>query len=106
MHPLQEERKGGENMDKIGGMNFGKALFWLKGGFKLRRRGWNGKEQFIYYVPEGAYPPCSEAGETLVNEKGLVEYRDYIAIKTVQGTVVPWVASQTDLLAEDWEIVS
>jgi hypothetical protein len=36
----------------------------------------------------------------------MVPYRDYIAMKTAQNDVVPWVASQTDVLAEDWEIVN
>jgi hypothetical protein len=34
-----------------------------------------------------------------------VPYQAYIAMKTVQGTVVPWLASQTDMLAEDWEVL-
>ena len=84
---------------------FGHALEWLKDGFSVCRQGWNGKHQLIYYVPAGNYPPCTEIGESLCNEDGLVEYRAYIAIKTEQGTVVPWVASQTDMLAEDWVVV-
>ena len=40
-----------------------------------------------------------------MNEDGLVEYGAYIAMKTTQGNVVPWLASQTDMLAEDWMIV-
>ena len=37
--------------------------------------------------------------------RGLVEYGAYIAMKTAQGNVVPWLASQTDMLAEDWIII-
>ena len=86
-------------------MDFGKALEKLKEGKKVRRKGWNGKGMFIYYVPKGEYKPYTEIAEQLVNENGLVEYGAYIAIKTVQGNVVPWLASQTDILAEDWEVV-
>ena len=86
-------------------MNFGEALKKLKEGRKVRRKGCNGKGMFIYYVPKGEYKPCTVIAEQLVNENGLVEYGAYIAIKTVQGKVVPWLASQTDILAEDWEVV-
>lgn len=85
--------------------DFGEAIRWLKHGFKVSRMGWNGKRQFIYYVRPGNYKPCTDAARTIVNEDGNVPYRDYIAIYTVQGTVVPWVASQTDILAEDWHLV-
>ena len=86
--------------------SFGEAIRLLKRGHKVSRRGWNGKGQFIYYVSPGNYKPCTDAARTIVNEDGNVPYRDYIAIYTVQGTVVPWVASQTDILAEDWYIVA
>ena len=86
-------------------MNFGEALEKLKDGGKVRRKGWNGKGMFIYYVPKGEYKPCTVIAEQLVNENGLVEYGAYIAIKTVQGNVVPWLASQTDMLADDWEVI-
>lgn len=86
-------------------MNFGEALEKLKEGKKVQRQGWNGKGMFIYYVPKGEYKPCTAIAEQLVNENGLVDYGAYIAIKTVQGNVVPWLASQADMLAEDWEVV-
>ncbi|MGN9136032.1 DUF2829 domain-containing protein [Clostridium sp. HCP1S3_B4] len=86
-------------------MNFGKALEKLKEGKKVQRQGWNGKGMFIYYVPNGEYKPCTVIAEQLVNENGLVEYGAYIAIKTVQGNVVPWLASQADMLTEDWEVI-
>lgn len=84
--------------------SFSEALTWLKNGYRVAREGWNGKGQFIYLVPEGAYAPCTPAAEKLVNGDGLVPYGAYLAIKTVQGNVVPWLASQTDLLANDWMI--
>ena len=43
--------------------------------------------------------------QVFVNENGLVEYGAYIAMKTAQGNVVPWLASQTDMLSEDWNVV-
>lgn len=88
-------------------MNFGSALEGLKRGHKLARNGWNGKGMFIYYVPENKYPA---SGNTLGTMTGvfpddMVPYGAYLAMKTAQNNVVPWLASQTDILAEDWEIV-
>ena len=85
-------------------MTFGIAIEALKKGKKVARAGWNGKGMFLYYVPVGAYAPCTEIAASLVNENGLVEYGAYIAMKTAQGNVVTWLASQTDMLAEDWII--
>lgn len=86
-------------------MKFGEALDRLLKGSKLARQGWNGKNQFIYYVPQGSYKPCTKVAEQLTNEQGLVEYEPYIALKTTQGTVVLWTPSVSDVLTEDWMVV-
>lgn len=86
-------------------MDFGTAIDAMKDKRKVARKGWNGKGMFLYYVPAGAYAPCTDIAKSIVNEDGLVEYGAYIAMKTAQGNVVPWLASQTDMLAEDWMIV-
>jgi hypothetical protein len=85
-------------------LNFSDALSLLKQGAKVCRIGWNGKGMFLYYVPAGRYMPCTDAGEKLAGPDGKVAYGGYIAMKTAQGSVVPWLASQTDVLAEDWII--
>lgn len=85
--------------------NFGEALVALKFGQKVARQGWNGKGMFLYLVPAGAYPARTAIAKSEWGEEGLVPYQAYIAMKTVQGTVVPWLASQTDMLAEDWEVL-
>ena len=89
----------------IDGMNFGLAIEAMKKGHKLLRRGWNGKGMFLYYVPEGRYPARTDAAKSIAAEDDKVDYGAYIAMKTVQGNVVPWLASQTDMLAEDWAVV-
>lgn len=71
-------------------MDFGKALEFVKGGNKVAREGWNGPGQHI-----GLQKPDAHSKMTL----------PYLYIRTVQGALVPWLASQTDLLAEDWYIV-
>ena len=71
-------------------MDFGYALRALRSGARLTRRGWNGPGQFVeLQVPD------AHSKMTL----------PYIFITTVQGDRVPWLGSQTDLLAEDWEVV-
>ena len=64
-------------------MDFGKALTALRAGRLVQREGWNGKGMFLYFVPGS----------------------EFIDMRTAQGDCVPWLASQTDLLAEDWQIV-
>lgn len=83
-------------------MNFGEALNLLKQGYKLQRKGWNGKGMFIYYVPANKYKVCTKAAESIMDGGSMVEYAAYIAMYTADKVVVPWLASQTDLLAEDW----
>ena len=89
----------------IDGMSFGLAIEAAKKGAKITRRGWNGKGMFLYYVPEGRYPARTDAAKSIATEDGKVDYGAYIAMKTAQGNVVPWLASQTDMLADDWEVV-
>ena len=86
-------------------MNFGLAIEAAKKGAKITRRGWNGKGMFLYYVPEGRYPARTDAAKSIATEDGKVDYGAYIAMKTAHGNVVPWLASQTDILADDWEVV-
>lgn len=86
------------------GMSFGLAIEALKKGLKVCRTGWNGKGMFLYYVPENKYPASRNTLNTIAGifPNDLVPYQAYIAMKTVQDTVVPWLASQTDVLADDW----
>lgn len=85
-------------------MNFGEAIYAMKMKSAVRRTGWNGKGMFLYYVPEGRYAPCTGPGKLIVGDDGKVPYGAYIAMKTAQGNVVPWLASQTDMLSDDWEV--
>ena len=90
---------------EIDNMSFGLALEALRKGFKVARKGWNGKNMFLYYVSDGKYPAKTDIAKTISDENGNVEYCGYIAIKTVQGYVSPWNPSQMDMLAEDWIIL-
>lgn len=88
------------------GVTFGDAIYFLKRGGVVTRRGWNGKGMFLYMVPPGEYPARTRAAKDYFGEDALVPYRAYIAMKTVDGDVVPWVASQSDVLAEDWLVIT
>ena len=93
-----------ENSQEAHVNGFGWAIFQLKQGKKLARAGWNGKGMFLYYVPEAEYPASGNKLGTMtgVFDGDMVPYNAYIAMKTAQNTVVPWLASQTDMLADDW----
>jgi hypothetical protein len=71
----------------------------MKIGKRVGRAGWNGKGMYLYYVPANRYPPTTVAGREIADQHtdGLVPYAAYIAMKTVQNEVVPWLASQTDV---------
>ena len=89
------------------GLNFGLAIEAMKAGHKVARAGWNGKGMFLYYVPANVYPASGNKLNTMagVFPGDMVPYAAYIAMKTAQDNVVPWLASQTDMLADDWAIV-
>lgn len=88
--------------------NFGWAIAQLKDGRKVTRTGWNGKGMYVYYVPAASYPAQRNERGTMIGQfpDDMVPYRDYIATKTAQNDVVPWVASQSDILADDWQLAN
>lgn len=85
------------------GLSFGLAIEAMKMGRAVAREGWNGKEMFLYYVPANEYAVTTEIARSYFGDT--VPYGAYIALKTMQGNVVPWLVSQTDMLTDDWYIV-
>lgn len=85
------------------GLSFSTALYALKEGYRVSREGWNGKGMWLYHVPANSYPAQTEVAKRNLGE--MVPYGAYLAMKTATGEVVPWLASQTDILAEDWQIL-
>ena len=85
-------------------LNFGQALEHAKEGKKICREGWNGKGMYIYHVPENSYPAVTEIAKNEFGEQ--VPYGAYLAMKTVQNNVLPWVTSQADVLAQDWMVLA
>lgn len=88
---------------------FGIALDMLKEGYKVAREGWNGKGMFIYMVKGSTIPRDAlrrEADKHISHECDEVVVNSHIDMKAADGSiVVGWLASQTDMLAEDWMIV-
>lgn len=95
-------------------MDFGWALSALKDGRKVRRSGWNGKGMWVVLMPALSLPPfSSQEPGAKVNDRTArhigkdtpLESQPYIAMWTAQGQWQPgWLASQADILAEDWEL--
>ena len=95
-------------------MTFGKAIEALKHGHKVARKGWNGKGMFIYLVGKQKIHMSKLRNEAAValdahgekNKGKDVTIGAHIDMKAADGSiVVGWLASQTDMLAEDWEVV-
>lgn len=86
-------------------MSFSKTLELVKDGARVARRGWNGKDMFIFLV---------HGSEFLVNRAPLlgifpegteITYRGHIDMRCTNGDIVVWTAAQSDLLADDWSTV-
>lgn len=83
--------------------NFSEALKRLKDGIRVCREGWNGKGMYIFFNP-GSRVVVSE-GRPLAACFPVgtpIEMSPYIMMKTADNKCVPWLCSQTDLLADDW----
>ena len=92
------------------GMTFGQAIESLKAGQKVARKGWNGKGMWLVLVP--GTPVIHPKPDTPYGKAGIVECEilPHIDMWTTnaQGrrAMLPgWLASQTDMLSEDWEII-
>ncbi len=77
-------------------MDFGDAINDLKKGFKVARKGWNGKGIFIELQVPDEYSKMTQP-YIYINTTGLQTTNP-----DAPKSLVPWLASQTDMLAEDW----
>lgn len=99
-------------MMNVGGVNlakrfdFGLAIHALNSGHRVRRAGWNGKGMWLVHIPASAWAIEDISGSRIHLASGNgIERADFIAMKTADNKIVPWLASQTDMLATDWEVV-
>lgn len=83
-------------------MNFGYAVELIKYGHKVTRQNWNGKGMYLFLVPTSVImvncPPLSG----IYPEGTEITYQSRIDMKTADGRIVPWVASHSDILENDW----
>ena len=86
-------------------MNFGKAIEAMEAGKKVSRDGWNGKGMFLFLVPGSTFTVNRPPLLGIYPEGTVVDYCPHVDMKTADGKIVPWLCSQTDLLAKDWGIV-
>jgi len=83
-------------------MNFSQALELVRGGSKMAREGWNGKGMFIFLVPGSVFQVNRPPLLGIYPEGTTIKYHAHVDMKTADGQVVPWLCSQTDMLADDW----
>ena len=86
-------------------LNFGDALAEIKQGKKLARAGWNGKGMFLFLVDGSTFKVNRPPLLGIYAEGTEINYHAHVDMKTADGQIVPWLCSQTDMLAEDWGIV-
>ena len=85
------------------GMNFGLAIEAMKMGLRVARNGWNGKDMYVFLAYEADF--VTDADLSAFDQLE-VEVGDMLVMKTAQNTFQPgWLASQADMLADDWYIV-
>lgn len=99
----------------ITAMSFGHAIKAAKDGYKIGRAGWNGKNMFVAYMSALHLPPFNTQGtDRKVNDRTAkwigedkpLNSQPYFAMYNAQEEwIVGWVASQSDMLADDWMIV-
>ena len=93
------------NCPQLGGeatFSFGEAIKYLKRGFKVARKGWNGKKQYIQLAMEISYMAAD--GEIVNCEHDSIGNMA-VAFTGTSGVQMGWLASQADMLADDWHIV-
>ena len=82
-------------MDNTELFDFCTALAFLKQGASVAREGWNGKGMFLFKIKKWTYTD---------GHQGNYPNLPFIAMKTADNSVVPWLCSQTDMLANDWVV--
>jgi len=88
-------------------MDFGEAIQAMKRGDKVARSGWNGKNMWVVLqkaYPDGIAINANTAEATGIPQGTVMRFRPYIMMFTADGEFVPWVASQSDVLADDWRV--
>ena len=83
-------------------MDFGKAIEALKSGKRVKRAGWNGKNQYIELATNISY---KNANGEIINCEHEAIGNNALAFVGTSGVQMGWLASQADMLAEDWAVI-
>ena len=85
--------------------DFAWALRLILQGKKLQREGWSSKDMFIFLVQGSTFTVNRPPLLGIYPEGTEIQYQPHIDMRTADGTVVPWFASQTDILTDDWVMI-
>ncbi|WP_336214374.1 DUF2829 domain-containing protein [Nonomuraea sp. LPB2021202275-12-8] len=88
-------------------MDFSEALRHCKAGKKISRTGWNGQGMFVVLqqgYPDGIPINSNTALATGIAEGTVRRFRPYLMLHAADGSFVPWLASMSDLLEDDWTV--
>ena len=85
--------------------SFSIALSMLKDGRRVARTGWNGKGMFLFLVPGSTFQVNRAPLLGIYPEGTVIDYCPHIDMKTADGRITPWLASQADLIEDDWMLV-
>lgn len=85
--------------------NIGWAVEQMRQGAKVARAGWNGRGMFLFIVPGSTFEVNRQPLLGIYKEGTKIDYQSHVDMKTADGTIVPWLCSQSDLLATDWVAV-
>ena len=83
-------------------MDFSEAIKKVKAGYKIQREGWNGKQQYVELASSVSYV---NAQGKIVNVEHAAIGNKALAFVGTSGVQLGWLASQADMLAEDWKCV-
>ena len=84
--------------------DIGQAVELMKSNRRVRRAGWNGKGMFLFLVPGSTFHVNRPPLLGIYPEGTEIHYHAHVDMKTATGEIVPWLCSQSDLLATDWEL--
>lgn len=86
-------------------INFSEALYALKDGGRVARQSWNGKGQYVFLADDIDFHTDADISEFYGSADGVCVLPMFV-LRTAQGNLQPgWLATQSDMLAEDWYIV-
>ena len=94
----------------VDGMTFGMAIEAMKQGKKVARAGWNGKGMYVWIMPGSTVKDCKTITDphlkAIDEAEGEIRFLGSVRMRTATGDVLTgWLASQTDMLSDDWVIV-